>query len=239
MRRIGFSTGALAFSNFDVSLSLLKGKLVTALELSALRAHELPLLVASLDRLDLSGFAYISIHAPSAYEKEDEREIVKQLRQFARNNWPIVLHPDAVHSFEHWDGFGHLLNIENTDKRSSKGRTATELQEVFNKMPDASLCFDIAHAYQIDPTMKEAALILNLFGERIGQLHVSEVNAQGKHKRLSSRAIRAYKEISHLIPPSAAAIIESPVVAREIDVELYRVIDALTPAVTEISKGAR
>jgi hypothetical protein len=53
MRSIGFSTGALALGDFRRGLTLLAGRGVRAVELSALREAELPGLMAALDELDL------------------------------------------------------------------------------------------------------------------------------------------------------------------------------------------
>jgi hypothetical protein len=48
MALIGFSTGALKLGNFKQALHLMNGTSMTAGELSALRLHELPVLI-SLD----------------------------------------------------------------------------------------------------------------------------------------------------------------------------------------------
>jgi hypothetical protein len=58
MRRIGFSTGALAKGDFRSALEMLAGTETEVLELSALRQDELPRLLASVDGLDLSRFRY-------------------------------------------------------------------------------------------------------------------------------------------------------------------------------------
>ena len=65
MHPIGFSTGALALGDFRAALGMLEAHSCKVLELSALRETELPTLMDSLDRLDLSPFDYISVHAPS------------------------------------------------------------------------------------------------------------------------------------------------------------------------------
>ena len=64
MRPMGFSTGALAQGDFHLALRMLADQPTTAVELSALRAHELLPLSQALPTLDLSRFAYVSVHAP-------------------------------------------------------------------------------------------------------------------------------------------------------------------------------
>src|SRR5580692_10690094 len=54
MKYIGFSTGALARGDFRRALQMLSGKKANAVELSALRQHELAPLVQQLEQLDLS-----------------------------------------------------------------------------------------------------------------------------------------------------------------------------------------
>jgi hypothetical protein len=200
MRPIGFSTGALAYGEFRHGLAVLRGKHTVTVELSALREKELAPLVDSLDSLDLSAYTYISVHAPSKFEKQREPEIVGLLSAVASRGWRIVLHPDAIRDVALWNAFGHFLLIENMDKRNNCGRTARELSEIFAKLPQAGLCFDIGHCRQVDPTMNESYLILQAFGERLQQLHVSEVNSRSTHDPLSNAAIDAFKAVASLIP---------------------------------------
>ncbi|HEY6328109.1 MAG TPA: TIM barrel protein [Blastocatellia bacterium] len=229
MRPIGFSTGALAKSDFRQALKMMKGSEVDAVELSALRLHELAPLVKAAPTLDLSRFRYISVHVPSAFSEGDEAFVTEQLSQLAHFRWPFILHPDAIHDFGRWVGFGDLLCLENTDKRKSIGRTAEEIQMVFDKLPRAQFCLDIAHARQVDLSMTETYLLLKRFGNRLREIHISEVNTNSRHDPISRGAMAAFREIAHLIPEDTPAIIESPVAAPEIVTEIRRAIDSLTP----------
>src|SRR5258708_2171956 len=116
---------------------MLRDKPVDALELSALRVHELPNLVEAVGTLDVSKYSYVSVHAPSRFGESEEPGVVKQLRPFLKNGWPVILHPDAIHRFERWIDFGSLLCIENMDRRKSTGRYVTELETIFDQLPDA------------------------------------------------------------------------------------------------------
>jgi hypothetical protein len=95
------------------------------------------------------------------------------------------------------------------DKRKPTGQTAKSLAEIFQLLPNASLCFDIGHARQVDPTMSEAWTILQRFHNRIKQLHVSEVNTQSRHDRLSIESVLAFRRVSHLLPADVPIILES------------------------------
>jgi hypothetical protein len=230
MRNIGFSTGALARSDFRAALGMLAGKNGSAVELSALRQEELAPLVDELDRLDLSHFEYISFHAPSAMEPAFEAVALRLLEQVARRGWPIIVHPDAMYRRQEWARLGHCLCVENMDKRKPIGQTASDLADIFKDLPQASFCFDIGHARQVDPTMSEASAILQCFRDRIKQLHVSEVNTQSKHDCLSLESIIAFQKVSHLIPADAPIILESRVEESEINEEIQSALAALNPA---------
>src|ERR1700719_1982203 len=118
MRQIGFSTGALAYSDFQLGLNILRNSHIRTIELSALRENELPPLIGALDCLDLADFTYISVHAPSKYEPAREKEIIALLAKVGKRKWPIILHPDTIHDFSAWHVFADLLFIENMDKRN-------------------------------------------------------------------------------------------------------------------------
>jgi hypothetical protein len=146
MRLIGFSTGALARNDFRRALQMLAERRVRAVELSALRQDELIPLVEQLDDLDLRVFEYKAFHAPSLMDGEFESVAISALEQVALREWPIIVHPDAMHIPAKWARFGDLLCIENMDKRKPIGQTVTDLADIFGALPRASLCFDIGHA---------------------------------------------------------------------------------------------
>lgn len=224
MRHIGFSTGALAFADFRRGLELLRGTTANAVELSALRPAELDPLIDALDGLDLAGFGFVSVHAPSGADPSDEPRIVDRLAKVADRGWPIVVHPDCIHQPSLWRRLGKLACIENMDKRKPVARTRDELGVWFKELPEASLCMDLAHARQIDPTMTEAFLMLRDFGERLTEVHISEVNSACKHEAISHGAMLAYRQVASLVPASIAVVIESVISAEFIDDE----IDAAT-----------
>jgi hypothetical protein len=227
MRLIGFSTGALARNDFRKALRMLSQRSVVAVELSALRQDELVPLVEQLDNLDLQEFEYIAFHAPSLMAREFEPIAISVLEQVARRQWPIIVHPNAMHRQVEWARFGDLLCIENMDKRKPVGQTAADLAQMFEVLPRASLCFDIGHARQVDPTMSEAAAILQRFKSRLRQLHVSEVNSKSKHDPLSFESVLAFQRVSHLVPWNTPLILESRVEEVDIDVEIENASKAL------------
>lgn len=237
MRLYGFSTGAVALGDFARAYRLLKTVPVEAIELSALRPHELAPLVKFAEEADLSRYSFISVHAPTGFAAAEEDDIARNLRMFTERGWPIVLHPDAIHRLAPWKQFGALLYIENMDKRKPMGRTAAELKMVFDQLPEALMCFDIAHARQCDTSMTEAFRILRAHGPRIHEVHISEVNTSSKHDRMSPTAVHAYQEVADLIPPNVPVILETPVDDRNM-LEQLRLASAALSTSKEIQRSS-
>jgi hypothetical protein len=220
-RIIGFSTGAIAKGDFRRALDALTKTPARGVELSALRQEELPALAGALKDLDLHQFEYVSVHAPTRFDELKEDDAVRLLQSAVSRGFPVVVHPDAIHSMDLWRSFGSLLLIENMDKRKPIGRSAAELKESFAALPEAGLCFDVAHARQVDPSMIESQQILRDFKDRIREVHASGVTTRSVHGAISRAAGSAYGSVAHLIPENVPIILESPVeeamIAEEID----------------------
>lgn len=207
MRRFGFSTGALAKGDFREGIARQPSR-AQAIELSALREHELIPLIEALPELDLGRFSYISFHAPSRLSSS-EAEIVERLSQLPAWIEAIVVHPDLIQDFASWRALGNRLAIENMDQRYAGGRSAKELAVYFQQLPAARFCFDIGHARQVDPTMSIGAELLREFGDRLAEVHLSEVNAESQHCPISYAASRSFQRLLGGLPDSVPAIVES------------------------------
>jgi hypothetical protein len=235
VRSIGFSTGALAFGSFRDGLAMATSSGHSAVELSALREQELVPLIDALGELDLSGFSYVSIHAPSSVGPGSERATVDSLLRAAHHGWPMIVHPDVITDPDVWRRLGSLLCIENMDNRKPIGRTAEDMAALFDRFPEAGFCCDLGHARQVDPTMTEAFLMLRRFGPRLRQLHVSEVNYRSKHDPLSFASITAFQQVAHRIPGDTPVILESVIPSDRISDEIEKARIALTPVRASIS----
>lgn len=216
MTIIGFSTGAIAFDDFASALRLLEPTRANAVELSALRAIELPILLSALPlRLEelRRRYGYISFHAPTNFN--DEKALVGQLKTVADMEMNIIVHPDTIHDISIWKELGNRLCLENMDSRKSVGRTAEELRSFYDQLPEAMLCFDIAHARQVDSSMTEGLRIIEEFRDRLVQVHLSEVNSRGKHFSMSFAAKCAYEPFAEIMS-TVPVILESVVGNSEI-----------------------
>jgi hypothetical protein len=119
--------------------------------------------------------------------------VVQQLNSISGYNFPVVVHPDVIFTPGRWRHLGDRLLVENMDRRKPTGRNVRELQQIFDWLPEARFCFDIGHARQVDPSMTESSLLLEAFGDRLAEVHISEVIRQAatiqSHQMQSSRFI--------------------------------------------------
>lgn len=219
MRRIGFSTGAIARADFRSALTMIRRYNLDVVELSALRMGELRPLVEAIPGLDLSQFHFVSIHAPSKFSPDKEAEVLGLLCPLADQGFHIIAHPDTIFKPGKWRSLGDRLLIENMDKRKPIGRTVAELTPFFAALPSARFCFDIGHARQVDPSMTEAALFLSAFHDRLAQVHMSEVNTASRHDPLSTNAVMAFSTIMAAIPEDVPIILESLIDQGQSDVQ--------------------
>lgn len=208
---IGFSTGSVALGDFNAALQILQDQDIQAVELSALREDELYPLFYAMNDLDLKKYNYVSVHAPSKRNRFRESEMVEILKAFAEKTWPVIVHPDIIGDFSLWRGLGDKLCIENMDKRKPCGRTVTDLRKIFQELPEAGFCLDVAHAKQVDPTMTECYLMTKEFKHKLVQLHLSDVTTESRHVPLNELAIGAYQKIVKYLPESLPVILESPI----------------------------
>lgn len=155
-----------------------------AVELSALSEDELPGLIEYLAAKPRLPFRYVSVHAPVKDRVLDDAASARRLGGLPLWVRSIVTHPDALEDPAAFRELGTRLVLENMDDRKGSGRTADELALVFEKLPDAGFCFDVAHACSIDPTMGVASDLLDRFRSRLRQVHVSSLSG-GHHVPLT------------------------------------------------------
>lgn len=154
-------------------------------ELSALSEPELPGLVDWLAQAPPLPFEYLSAHAPTKDRAMPERDFVDLLLQLASDVDAVVVHPDVIDDRTLYRELGRKLLIENMDARKQVGQTADDLDEFFEELPEAGLCFDIAHAWSIDPSMDEGRRLLDRHASRLRHVHLSSLDAGHHHVPLT------------------------------------------------------
>jgi hypothetical protein len=156
-----------------------------AVELAALSEPELPGLVRYLEVNPSLPFLFVSVHAPSKERRIPEIDLVAMLSRLPRSIDAIVVHPDAIGEPSLYRPLGRTLAIENMDVRKPDGQTVEQLEPLFEELPDAGLCFDVAHAKSVDPTMAEGVRILDAFGDRLRHVHLSSLDDDCHHVPLT------------------------------------------------------
>jgi hypothetical protein len=112
------------------------------------------------------------------------------------------------------------------DKRKPDGRTSAELARWFAEYPEASFCLDLGHARQVDPSMAMAHDLITRFGDRLRQIHLSELDSKCKHRPLSRSTVLAVQGVAARLP-GVAVIMESMVDEPELDLEIEMARTAL------------
>lgn len=157
-----------------------------AVELAALGEPEMPALVRYLQNGPSLPFLFVSVHAPSKHRRIPELDLVQMLAGLPCWVDAVVVHPDSIGEPSLYRSLGRTLAIENMDVRKPVGQTAEHLGELFDELPDAGLCFDVAHAKSVDPSMEEGARILDAFGDRLRHVHLSSLDSTCHHVPLTA-----------------------------------------------------
>lgn len=166
-----------------------------AIELSALSEPELPGLLGFLEDAPQLPFHFVSVHAPSKQRAMDEDDLVSLLLRIPAWIDAIVIHPDTIVDPTPYRRLGRRLAIENMDTRKPEGQSASDLTAIFDELPEASFCFDVAHAKDVDPTMGEAGRILDTHFSRLSHVHLSSLDAESHHVSLSAEDQDLFKEL--------------------------------------------
>ncbi len=191
---LGTSTGALPERRGDWAALVEEAQLTStfAVELAALSGDELPGLLSFLAGAPALPFRFISLHAPSKGRGLREAQLVAMLLEVAHRVDAIVVHPDTIDEVRRWAALGPALVLENMDARKRDGRTADELAPYFAALPQAGLCFDIAHAASVDGALGEGRRLLDRFGSRLRHLHVSSLDEDCHHVPLTGEDEERY-----------------------------------------------
>lgn len=185
---IGASTGYMAELRSDWPAQVTEAWALSpfAAELSVLSEKELPSFCDYVTAGPSLPFRYLSVHGPSKDRRLDETELVDKLVRVAEWADAIVMHPDTIEDPRAYRALGRKLVIENMDARKRWGRTRKELETVFEDLPEAGFCFDIAHAWSVDGEMTVSDELLDAFSERLCQVHVSSLTSELRHAPLTA-----------------------------------------------------
>ncbi|HST14576.1 MAG TPA: hypothetical protein VLJ44_06980 [Gaiellaceae bacterium] len=138
---------------------------------------------------DLGGFERISIHAPVGIESGD---VVVQAIVRLPLDGDVILHPDLYSTADTVYSLGDRAVFENMDVAKSFGRTVEDLTTVYERFPEASFCLDVAHVWTNDRSLILGHDLLDAFGDRLRQLHVSGIEPDGTHRKTTEDDLSLY-----------------------------------------------
>lgn len=195
---VGASTGYMVGARGDWPrlVAAAESCSLAVVELSALSGRELPSLCAFLTgEAEELPFAHVSVHGPSKGWYGGTEALAEVLACLPEQIEGIVMHPETLRDPAAFAPLGERLRLENMDTRKPDARTTVELARFFEALPAARFCFDIAHAQLHDPSMALAHDLLDAFGDRLAEVHVSSIEPHGSHVPLRPQDADAFAPV--------------------------------------------
>lgn len=195
-RPFGIATGAYVEERDDwrVALERARAEGWGTIELTAIRVDRLAALAELLTEAPdaLVGFERVSVHAPAREYAGAPERVVTALESIP---YDIVLHPDVYREQSWVRGLGSRAVFENMDAVKDFGRDADDLEAVFRAFPEAGFCLDVAHVWTNDATLAPGHDLLERHGDRLRQLHVSGIEADGTHRPTTADDLELYEPL--------------------------------------------
>lgn len=208
---IGVSTGYMDDARMDWQemMGRAHSALAEAIEISALSGPELPSLIHWAAHVDPPSFRYVAVHGPTKRIDMEPSELARHLGELPGWVTSIVVHPDTLERPQAFRSLGKRLVLENMDFRKPFGGSAGDLAKLFDVLPDAGFCLDVAHARSLDPSMGLAHELLDGFGDRLRQIHMSALDEHGHHLPITENDLHVYAPILERCP-HVPVIFEAP-----------------------------
>jgi hypothetical protein len=189
-RRFGMATGAFEDVRGDWPAAVNRASAAWEyLELTTIAEAELDTLLRFLaeNPRALLPFMRVTVHAPIRLYTSPETVLTK-----LPDGLEAVFHPDV---YPDASSLGSRAVFENMDVAKPFGHTVADLASVFERHPDAGFCLDVAHVLKDDPTLALGHELLDTFGDRLRQLHVSGIAADGSPQRTTAADLRLYEPL--------------------------------------------
>jgi hypothetical protein len=190
---VGRSTRATDVAAWAEAIEKAEAELGTAaVELMASRDERLASLLRFLAEQPnaLDRFGYVSVHAPM--RSGSWPDVVAQLDGLPARVQTIVFHPHPEIDRALLRGLGARVAIENMDVTKPTGRTVGELEPLVGALPDAGFCLDVAHVWTNDPSLAVGHDLLDAFGDRLRELHVSGIEPDATHRPTTQADLERY-----------------------------------------------
>jgi len=190
----GISTGAFVEERDDWALAVARARREKweCLELCAIVPPLLASLTAHLADATIEGFARVSLHAPVGITSV--AAVVSSVLELPLDG-DIVLHPDIYGDDASVSHLGGRAMFENMDIAKTFGRTVEDVGTVLDRFPDSGFCLDVAHVWTNDPTLALGHNLIDAFGSRLRQLHVSGIEPDGTHRETTPADLELYRPL--------------------------------------------
>jgi len=196
-KNFGIATGAFTNERDDWDAALAKAAKGgwPFLELTAVTEDLLDSLISLLGRAEvaLDAFERVSLHAPVVFRTS--ATAVAGTLVASPHGWDTIVHPDVYMGEPSLLSLGRRLVFENMDVQTSFGRSVADLGSVFDAHPEARFCLDVAHCWTNDPSLRLAHDLLDSFGDRLCQLHVSGIEPDGTHRPTTRGDLNLYAPV--------------------------------------------
>jgi len=184
----GFSTGAL-HKQADAKQALQKIREIgcNAVELGFVRKNRLEQgWLAALDKSDLIGFEYVSLHAPKLYYQQNQEtsEVLDQLIYAHKNIHPldlVVFHPDNVMDIEIFKKLPFPIGFENMDRQKPFGRYVEEIKPIVEADDNFHFVFDVNHIKTLKPSRCNVDEFYDQLGHKLAEYHISGLDNEHPH----------------------------------------------------------
>lgn len=185
--RFGMATGSWEEERADWPRALARARAERwrVVELTAPFDPALDALLAHLeaDPDALAGFERVTVHAPVM--PADPAATLARLPA----ELDAILHPNG---YDDAAVLGCRAIFENMDVQKPFGRSAADLAAVFDRHPEAGFCLDVAHVWTNDRSLALGHELLDAFGGRLRQLHVSGIEPDGTHRPTTAADLEVY-----------------------------------------------
>jgi hypothetical protein len=140
----------------------------------------------------LAAFQRVSLHAP--VRTESPAATINFIVNLPLRT-DVIFHPDGWGEERALDRLGTRVLFENMDVGKRFGRSVDDLRKVFAEHPDAGFCLDVAHVWTNDRTLRLGHDLLDAFGDRLRQLHVSGIEPDGTHRTTTRADLDLYRPL--------------------------------------------
>jgi hypothetical protein len=195
---VGIATGAYERErdDWDAAVARAAREGWRFLELTAIYWDRLEKLPPFLERKlhALDGFDRVSLHAPLTGPDADAAAVVDRL---AGMPWQsdTVFHPDHYRDERSLERLGGRVIFENMDVQKAFGRDVADIATVLDAFPAAGFCLDVAHVRTNDTSLRLGHELLDRFGDRLRQVHVSGIEPDGTHRLTTTADLDLYEPL--------------------------------------------